>query len=62
MTPRGGDRGGRRPTKSPSGPGVKKNIRFTPEGAAMIAENARRLGLTFAELIEAAVREYLARH
>lgn len=62
MTPRGGKRtGAGRPTKSDAGPGVKKNIRFTQEGAAEIEVGARSLGMTFAALIEAAVSEYLAR-
>lgn len=61
MTPRGGKRdGGGRPPKSEAGPGVKKNIRFSQEGAALIESAAARLGMTYADLIEEAVRSYLA--
>lgn len=62
MTPRGGYReGGGRPPKSEAGPGVKKNILFSQEGAAMIQAGAARLGMTYADLIETAVSEYLDR-
>ena len=38
---------------------MKKNIRFSQEGAKMIEDGAARLDLSFAELIERAVAAYL---
>ena len=60
MTPRGGDHGGRRPTMSEAGPGVKKNIRFAIEDAALIEQQSAALGMTYAEMLMTALRHWLA--
>jgi hypothetical protein len=61
MSPKGDPKGGR-PLKDPAGPSKMQSYRLPPATIAAIKEGAVALGVSQADLIDFAVREYLAAH